>query len=93
MPSRPSPERGRIEVEVKNDNRSVRLLFCDSGPGIPEEIRSQIFEPFVTNRKEGTGLGLAIVKSLMEENGGEIRVVTGKGAKFELTFQLKDRPH
>jgi signal transduction histidine kinase len=77
---------GTIRLEIVSHSHSVRLLFSDSGPGIPREIREQIFEPFFTNRKDGTGLGLAIVKSLVEENGGAVRVVEGEGAVFEIVL-------
>jgi len=77
---------GSIAIQVPGDNR---IIISDSGPGIAQKIRPLIFEPFFTTRNEGTGLGLAIVKSLVEENGGEIRVVSSKngGAAFEIRFE------
>jgi signal transduction histidine kinase len=75
---------GIIKLETVSSEREVTLRFSDSGPGIPAEIREQIFEPFFTRRAGGTGLGLAIVKSLVEENGGEIRLLRGEGATFEI---------
>ncbi len=77
---------GKIKLTVTSNSNAVNLIFEDIGPGIPREIQKQIFEPFFTNRKDGTGLGLAIVKSLVEENGGEIRVVEGDGAVFEIVL-------
>ncbi|MCH7677810.1 HAMP domain-containing protein [candidate division KSB1 bacterium] len=76
---------GTIKLEIKGPDK---LDFSDSGPGIPNELHEQVFEPFFTQRKDGTGLGLAIVKSLVEENGGEIRLVQNinSGAKFEFSF-------
>jgi two-component system sensor histidine kinase HydH len=60
----------------------------DSGPGVPAEMREQIFNPFVTTRKTGVGLGLAIVAKIIDGHGGTIRVVTGRGAGacFRLSF-------
>ncbi|MGM0475651.1 MAG: ATP-binding protein [Pseudomonadota bacterium] len=52
----------------------VEIRVQDSGPGIPAEVRSQIFEPYVTTRERGTGLGLAIVKKAVEEHGGRIHI-------------------
>jgi len=53
----------------------VRLLVADTGSGIPGNIVSTIFEPFVTTKGEkGTGLGLWIVKNIIENHGGKIRV-------------------
>ena len=86
-----TPKGGRIDLNVQVERGGVRLLFSDSGPGIPAELRQRVFEPFFTNRKQGTGLGLAIVKTLVEENGGEIRVVDStEGARFEIWFSLSN---
>jgi len=49
------------------------LIFEDSGPGFPAELRDRLFEPYVTSKRKGTGLGLAIVKKIVEEHGGIVR--------------------
>jgi C4-dicarboxylate-specific signal transduction histidine kinase len=58
----------------------------DNGPGIAEEIRDTLFEPFTTTKDvgEGTGLGLAVCRGLVEAAGGSIRVDAGAegGARF-----------
>ncbi len=54
--------------------RYVELGVCDDGPGIPEELLTNLFEPYVTSKPKGTGLGLAIVKKITEEHGGMIWV-------------------
>lgn len=67
---------GRITIEAGSARRSrkygVRLRFSDSGPGIPAEIRTKIFNPFFTTKDAGTGLGLAIVHRLVDCQGGTI---------------------
>jgi len=57
---------------------------ADNGPGIPKDIRSNVFEPFVSRGKpNGTGLGLAIARSVIEAHGGSIDFHTsGKGTEF-----------
>jgi signal transduction histidine kinase len=77
---------GKIRLQISRAHHFVVLTFSDSGPGVPPEIRKQIFEPFFTRKKNGTGLGLAIVKSLVEENGGEIKLAEGDGAVFRITL-------
>lgn len=79
---------GKIRLKIKTQNSSVKLIFSDTGPGISRKIQKQVFDPFFTNRKNGTGLGLAIVKSLVEENGGQIRLTqnTKVGAEFEISL-------
>ena len=64
--------------------RFVELSVEDNGPGIPEAIHSQLFEPYVSNKPRGTGLGLAIVKKIIEEHGGMIWAENGQaqGARF-----------
>ncbi|XXF78561.1 GAF domain-containing protein [Myxococcaceae bacterium GXIMD 01537] len=52
----------------------VEVLFTDTGPGIPAEIRSRIFEPFFTTKAKGTGLGLALVKRIIESHYGKLAV-------------------
>jgi two-component system, NtrC family, sensor histidine kinase HydH len=74
---------GRDGVEVKIE---------DSGPGIPDELREQIFNPFVTTKKSGVGLGLSIVSRIIDGHHGTIRVENAgtengrKGARFSIFF-------
>jgi len=64
---------GRIDVSASREDDHILLCIADNGPGIPEGIRAQLFEPFVTHGKSGgTGLGTAIVKSVVEAHGGTI---------------------
>jgi two-component system, NtrC family, sensor histidine kinase AtoS len=57
----------------------VEITITDNGPGIPDEIRDHIFEPFVSNNPRGTGLGLAITKQIVTAHRGSIQVNTFPG--------------
>jgi C4-dicarboxylate-specific signal transduction histidine kinase len=60
----------------------------DSGPGVPPELREQIFNPFFTSKKDGVGLGLSIVAKIVDDHRGAIRLDsdTTHGARFRLFF-------
>ncbi|MFY9740955.1 MAG: ATP-binding protein [Candidatus Sulfotelmatobacter sp.] len=73
------------------DRDGVEVRIADTGPGIPEELREQIFNPFVTTKKTGVGLGLSIVSRIVDSHHGAIRVEGGgenqhHGASFILFF-------
>ena len=62
---------------------SLRIEVEDSGPGIPESLRGDLFEPFVTSRADGTGLGLAIAREMIQAHGGQITLARAEpGALF-----------
>lgn len=80
---------GKIVVEAKPNGELIEIWMIDNGPGIPAEIQTTLFDPFVTrNKKQGTGLGLAIVKSIVTSHGGEIFFETqpGAGTKFRISL-------
>ena len=82
---------GSVWVRSGETAEGLRLVVEDTGPGIPEEIREKLFEPFVTHGKEeGTGLGLAIVKAFTERQGGSVRFETSSaGTRFLLDFPAR----
>ncbi len=73
-----------VKVEVKAENKALVIEVSDRGPGIPEEEREKIFEPFFTGKTEGTGLGLAVVRRTIELHGGSVVALenSGGGARF-----------
>jgi two-component system sensor histidine kinase PilS (NtrC family) len=74
-----------------NLEHAVRLQVRDTGPGIPEEIRERLFEPFVSGRPGGSGLGLAIVQRAVEAHRGLVLVESGPGAGTIFTIFLPAR--
>jgi signal transduction histidine kinase len=90
-----TPAGGEVAVAQKVENGAIVLLVHDSGPGVSDELRKRIWEPFFTTRQRGTGLGLAIVRKRMQEAGGTARLVSrfnGTGATFELRVPLGVAP-
>lgn len=62
---------GWIKITTEEKEHYVDIFVCDNGPGIPEDIRSRLFEPFIESSKiGGTGLGISIANSLVQSHGG-----------------------
>jgi two-component system nitrogen regulation sensor histidine kinase GlnL len=83
----------RITVRAadgKEGEAGVVMEVEDSGPGVPAELKEQIFNPFVTTKKSGVGLGLAIVSKIVDAHGGSLKLVSapGHGACFRVTFPV-----
>jgi signal transduction histidine kinase len=77
-----------IESEVSNGEPGVAVIIEDTGPGVPPELREQIFNPFFTSKKDGVGLGLSIVAKIVDDHRGTIRLEenTPRGARFHVFF-------
>ena len=67
-------EGGRVELRWRRVDGGGELSLRDHGPGIPEELRDRLFEPYFSTKTSGTGLGLAICAQLSEEMGGRLRI-------------------
>ena len=84
-----NPISKHIWITTSSDKRSVSLRIADDGPGIAEEMVTNLFKAFATGKKRtGTGLGLATVRNLVIAHGGEI-AVEAKGAEGGAVFLLK----
>ncbi|HYV51577.1 MAG TPA: ATP-binding protein [Dongiaceae bacterium] len=78
-----------LRIDVTRDGSNVLLAITDSGPGIHPEALGRIFDPFYTTKgPRGTGLGMSITRSLIEANGGAIRVdsLLSRGTRVEVRF-------
>jgi MFS family permease len=70
----------RISAEVEGSYAMVEV--ADTGPGIADEIRSQLFQPFVSHgKKNGLGLGLALARQTLLDHGGDLWAAPGEGDK------------
>jgi two-component system NtrC family sensor kinase len=79
---------GTLQIEVEPIDQMIEVRFRDTGAGIPPEVLAHIFEPFYTTKEEGTGLGLAISYTLIEQQGGTMRVESEVGRGTLFTIQL-----
>jgi signal transduction histidine kinase len=82
------PRSGVIEVDVETGSDQATVCIRDSGPGIPESVRSRLFEPFVTSKPDGVGLGLSICKRLVEAHGGTMQAANSPQAGASVSFTL-----
>ena len=79
----------KLTIRTHQTDTNIILEIEDNGPGIPEEIRDKIMQPFFTTKKgtEGTGLGLYITNDIVKAHGGDIKIVNGsEGALFIITL-------
>ena len=65
---------GAIHVSLRVDGSDVHVTVADTGPGIPDDVRQNLFKPFFTTKARGTGLGLSTARRLIDAHGGTIAV-------------------
>ena len=86
------PDGGDLRVRTLIAATQVTVEFADTGTGMSDEVRANIFDPLYTTkaRGRGTGLGLFVVRQVVHEHGGEIEVesASGHGAMFRLRFPV-----
>lgn len=88
------PELGAVTLacEYHAEAQEVTIRVTDNGPGIPDEVRRQIFVPFYSTKGlRGTGLGLVVTKKIVEEHGGRVAVESksGEGTSFTMWLPTK----
>jgi PAS domain S-box-containing protein len=85
------PELRKLTLRTNRVDGWVEIAVSDTGPGVPPEMRAQIFESFFTTKESGMGLGLAMSRSIVEAHGGEITVEDNQegGATFRLRLPVK----
>ncbi|HEY2188399.1 MAG TPA: ATP-binding protein, partial [Caldimonas sp.] len=89
---------GNVEVVVARADRApgaglVTVQVCDRGPGVPQEMRERIFEPFFrlpghAEQAGGVGLGLALVKQIADRHGGSVRCEAREGGGSRFVIEL-----
>ena len=82
------PNGGILVITMNCSGNSVRIIFSDSGEGIPDEIKDKVFRPLFTTKAKGQGFGLAVVKKLVEELNGSITFESRLGEGTTFTIEL-----
>jgi signal transduction histidine kinase len=80
---------GKVEITASSlPEGRVRIRVCDDGPGIPREIRGQIFEPGFSTKEKGWGIGLSLARRIVRDshNGELLLVPSEKGATFDIVL-------
>jgi two-component system nitrogen regulation sensor histidine kinase GlnL len=85
-----------VRLAVRGTGARVSLPLMieveDNGPGVPDELKPQLFDPFVTTKRTGTGLGLALVAKIIGDHGGVIECESApKRTVFRVLLPLQDR--
>jgi len=84
---------GEITIRTKADHQEGKVILevTDTGHGVPESIKNNIFKPYFSTKEKGTGLGLAIVSRVVEDHGGKIHVSDNspKGSRFTIELSIE----
>ena len=85
---------GKVQLSAQREGNDVVFHVDDDGPGVPDELRDRVFEPFFTTRPDGNGLGLATCQQLIRQNEGRIGVAKSPlgGARFSVHLGLDRSP-
>jgi PAS domain S-box-containing protein len=83
---------GRINIEASRVDKFDVIRVSDNGPGVPPELRGQLFEPLVTSKPRGTGLGLAICRQFVEQHGGRIELCESDepGTTIQISLPIEE---
>jgi signal transduction histidine kinase len=84
------PDGGELALTAQKQENSVVITVSDTGKGIPESVKANLFTPLITTKAKGQGLGLAVVKRLVEGLNGKVSFESeeGKGTKFIIRLPL-----
>lgn len=81
-------DRGEVRISAEADENLVHISVQDSGCGMDEEQRKQIFSPFFTTKEKGTGLGMAVSQKIVEGHGGVLSAYSEPGNGTRIAIQL-----
>jgi signal transduction histidine kinase len=87
------PEGGAVAISAQANKTFVEILFQDTGPGVPAQMRTTIFEPFISTKEGGTGLGLSVSYGIISAHGGTLELLPDHkpGACFRITLPIAEQ--
>jgi signal transduction histidine kinase len=81
--------RRELILSVSSPGRgSIEISLADTGPGLADEVRERLFQPFVTTKQSGMGVGLSICRSIIEQHNGRIWAEPNPGGGTVFRFTL-----
>ncbi len=85
------PDGGRVRIKALQAGNTLQIIFSDTGPGIPEENRNNIFDPFVSTKPSGMGLGLTVSYNIITSHGGKLELEPDQkaGASFRISLPVR----
>jgi signal transduction histidine kinase/FixJ family two-component response regulator len=87
------PQGGELIIKVSEIKKNIEIIFQDTGPGVPNELRPSIFEPFTSTKEKGTGLGLSVSYGIIVSHGGNLELLSDftAGACFRITLPVSEK--
>jgi PAS domain S-box-containing protein len=81
----------KIEITSSIEKNCILITVSDSGPGVPLDMKDQLFDPFYSTKKDGTGIGLSISNRIVTDHGGSMDISKSRwgGAEFKIELPLK----
>jgi signal transduction histidine kinase len=82
----------KVEIASFAKDDHIIIQISDSGPGVPQEIRDKIFDPYFTTKHEGTGIGLSLCHRIINDHGGTLTVADSHlgGAEFRVEIPIQE---
>ncbi len=83
----------RLAIHSLTEGEEIIITVSDSGPGIPEENSTKVFDPFYTTKSDGSGIGLSLCQRIVADHGGSIKIARScwGGAEFRIALPIKAR--
>ncbi len=81
---------GNVRVSARTEDGVHVIDVDDDGPGVPAEVRTTLFDPYVTTKRDGTGLGLTIVKKILVDHGGSIEIGDAPSGGARIRIRLPE---